>query len=290
LFYSIDEFKANHGAALFTESFEPQSYKEALSSDHADKCMSAFKEEYESLMENKTWKLVPFPSGSSQMNCKWIGKVKPAYGDVPERYKGRLVAIGSRQKYGVDYDEVFAPVPHQEAVKATLAEIASLDLEIIQFDIKTAFLYATLDKLIYMKQPEGFVVPGKEDHVRLLEKSLYGLKQAPRLWHKRLDAVLTKFGLKNSTADKCIYIRRTSEETTIVMIHVDDGIAASNKTCVLDNIGEHLSSEFKMHSVPPTRFIGLNIHRDRLNRKNIPVTVTHDRKTVNSIRYVIPFL
>jgi hypothetical protein len=62
---SIDEFKANHGAALFTESFEPQSYKEALSSDHADKWMSAFKEEYESLMENKTWKLVPLPPPKS---------------------------------------------------------------------------------------------------------------------------------------------------------------------------------------------------------------------------------
>jgi hypothetical protein len=135
--------------------------------------------------------------------------VKPAYGDVPERYKGRLAAIGSRQKYGVDYDEVFAPVPHQKAAKATLAEIASLDLEVIQFDIKTAFLYATLDKLIYM----------------------------------RLDAVLIKFGLKNSTADKCIYIRRTPDETTIVMIHVDDGIAASNKTGVLDNIGTHLNSK-----------------------------------------------
>ena len=239
-------------------------------------------------MENKTWKLVPLPPGSSQINCKWIGKVKPAYGDVPERYKGRLVAIGSRQKYGVDYDEVFAPVPYQEAVKATLAEIASLDLKVIQFDIKTAFLYATLDKPIYMKQPEGFIVPGKEDHVCLLEKSLYGLKQAPRLWQKRLDVVLIDFVLKNSTADKCIYIRRTSDEIMIVMIHVDDGIAASNKLSVLDNIGTHLGSEFQMHSVPPTRFIGLNIHRPS-QPKNILVTVAHDRKTIKPLWHVVSF-
>ena len=141
------------------------------------------------------------------------------------------------------------------------------NIDNFKFDIKTAFLYATLDKPIYMKQPEGFIVPGKEDHVCLLEKSLYGLKQAPRLWQKRLDAVLIDFVLKNSTADKCIYIRRTSDEIMIVMIHVDDGIAASNKPSVLDNIGTHIGSEFQMHSVPPTRFIGLNIHRDRHNRK-----------------------
>lgn len=236
--------------------------------------MSAFKEEYDSLIENKTWKLVPLPPDCSVINCKWIGKVKPAYDNVPERYKGRLVAIGSRQKYGIDYDEIFAPVPHQEAVKATLAEIASLDLEIIQFDIKTAFLYATLDKPIFMKQPEGFIVQGKEDHVCLLQKSLYGLKQAPRLWHMRLDEVLIKFGLKNSAADKCIYVRRSSDETTILMVHVDDGVVASNKRSVLVDIGTHLRAEFKMHSVLPTRFIGLNISRDRPNRR-IFVSQTH---------------
>jgi hypothetical protein len=272
--FYLDHFKIKHATALFTESFEPQSYKEALESEHVDKWMAAFKEEYDSLIANKTWEIVPLPSGSTAINCKWIGKVKPAYDSIPERYKGRLVAIGSRQKYGVDYDEVFAPVPHQEAVKAAFAEIASLDLEIIQFDIKTAFLYAKLDKTIYMKQPEGFVVPGKEDHVCLLVKSLYGLKQAPRLWHHRLDEVLIKFGLKNCAADRCIYIRRTPDETTIVIAHVDDGIAASSKRSVLVDIGTHLGAEFIMHTVPPTRYIGLNMSRDR-PKKRIFVSQSH---------------
>lgn len=71
--------------------------------------MKAFKEEYDSLIENNTWKLVPLPPGCSAINCKLIGKVKPAYEGVPERYKGRLVAIGSRQKAGIDFDEVFSP-------------------------------------------------------------------------------------------------------------------------------------------------------------------------------------
>jgi hypothetical protein len=272
--FYLDHFKIKHATALFTESFEPQSYKEALESEHVDKWMAAFKEEYDSLIANKTWEIVPLPPGSTAINCKWIGKVKPAYDRIPERYKGRLVAIGSRQKYGVDYDDVFAPVPHQEAVKAAFAEIASLDLEIIQFDIKTAFLYAKLDKTIYMKQPEGFVVPGKEDHVCLLVKSLYGLKQAPRLWHHRLDEVLIKFGLKNCAADRCIYIRRTPDETTIVIAHVDDGIAASSKRSVLVDIGTHLGAEFIMHTVPPTRYIGLNMSRDR-PKKRIFVSQSH---------------
>ena len=130
---------------------------------------------------------------------------------VPGRYKGRLVAIGSRQRYGIDYDQVFAPVPHNEAVKATLAEIASRDLEMIQFDIDTAFLYADLDKPICMNQPDGYVLKDKEDHVCLLKKSLYGLKQAPRLWYKRFDDVLLKFGLKNSRADICVCVYSQDE-------------------------------------------------------------------------------
>ena len=158
--FSPDEFKAKHASALFTETFEPQSYKEALQSEQTDKWMQAFKEEYDSLIESKTWKIVPLPPNCSTINCKWIGRIKPAYDSVPERYKGRLVAIGTRQKYGIDYEEIFSPVPHQEAVKATLAEIASLDLEVIQFDIKTAFLYATLDKPIYINKLHDYGTKG----------------------------------------------------------------------------------------------------------------------------------
>jgi hypothetical protein len=77
------------------------------------------------LIENGIWEVVPLPQGCTTINYKWIGKIKTAYEGVTKRYKGRLVAIGSRQKYGIDYDEIFSPVPLQEVVKATLAEIAA---------------------------------------------------------------------------------------------------------------------------------------------------------------------
>ena len=99
----------------------------------------------------------------------------------------------------------------------------------MQLDVKTAFLYADLDKTIYMKQPEGFVCPGKEDHVCLLLKSLYGLKQATRLWFNTLNNAMDKFGLKNSSADKCIYVRRTAELTIIAIVHVDDIIIGASE-------------------------------------------------------------
>jgi Reverse transcriptase (RNA-dependent DNA polymerase) len=61
------------------------------------------------------------------------------------------------------------------------------DLELKQLDVKIVFLYGDLEEQIYMKQPEGFEIAGKEDHVCLLNKSLYDLNQSPRQWYKKFD-------------------------------------------------------------------------------------------------------
>ena len=58
-------------------------------------------------------------------------------------------------------------------------ESVARNFELIQLDIKTAFLYGELKEEEYLEQPEGFVVPGRESDVCRLQKSLYGLKQAP---------------------------------------------------------------------------------------------------------------
>jgi len=68
------------------------------------------------------------------------------------------------------------------------------DLELEQLDMKTAFLHGNLEEEIYMQQPEGFVVPGKEDHVCRLKKYLYGLKQSPRQWYKMFDSFMVGHG------------------------------------------------------------------------------------------------
>jgi hypothetical protein len=235
-------------------------------SENAEHWKEAMKEEYNSLMKNQTWILAKLPPGRIALNHKWIGKYKPAYPGVEERWKARLTVVGTRQQYKIDFNETFAPVPKQSAIKIFLSYAAAMDLELTQFDIKTAFLYAKLKETIYMKQPEGFVVEGKEDHVCQLLKSLYGLKQAPYEWNEEFNEFILAFGLVRSEADPCIYFRRAGDEITTVIIYVDDGLIASNKPETIKAMIEHLERKFEIRTLTPTRFVGLNIVRDRPNR------------------------
>ena len=92
-------------------------------------------------------------------------------------------------------------------------------------DVKTGFLNGELNENIYMKQPEGFVEPGKEELVCKLKRSIYGLKQSARCWNAELDAQLKKLGFIQSTGDPCIYIK-SSGELFIIAVYVDDLILA----------------------------------------------------------------
>lgn len=93
------------------------------------------------------------------------------------------MAKGYTQRPGVDYKETFSPVSRKDSLRIIMALYAHFDLELHQMDVKAAFLNGNLDEVIYMKQPEGFVVDGQEHLVCRLKKSIYGLKQASRQWY-----------------------------------------------------------------------------------------------------------
>ena len=96
------------------------------------------------------------------------------------RFKARLVAKGYAQKEGIDYNEIFSLVVKHSSIRIMLALVAQYDLELVQLDVKTAFLHGDLNEEIYMCQPDGYKVKGKENLFCKLKKSLYGLKQSPR--------------------------------------------------------------------------------------------------------------
>ncbi|GJX01287.1 putative ribonuclease H-like domain-containing protein [Tanacetum coccineum] len=98
------------------------------------------------------------------------------------RNKARLVAQGYKQEEGIDYNEVLAPVAKIEAIRLFLAFASYMGFIVYQMDMKSAFLYGTIDEEVYVSQPPGFVDPDHPKKVYKVVKALYGLHQAPRAW------------------------------------------------------------------------------------------------------------
>jgi hypothetical protein len=131
---------------------------------------------------DETWEPRELPNGVKPVPTKWVYKIKRNEHENIARYKARVVAKGFKQTKGVDYEEVFAPISWHVTVRTLLVLAAAKDIEVEQLDIKTAFLNGKPEKEIWMEQPEGFEVGGKNQACHLL-KTLYGLKQAPKAWH-----------------------------------------------------------------------------------------------------------
>ena len=167
---------------------DPLTGKEALSSPEKREWMKAMESEINSLNTNKVWDLAELLYGRKGIGSEWVLKRKYDSGGNMKQHKARLIAQGFLQKYGVDYDETFCPVVRFESVRTVIALAAKHDLKLHQLDITMAFLNGKLNEDIYMKQPEGFEVKGKEHLACKLNRSLYGLKQSPRCWNEALNS------------------------------------------------------------------------------------------------------
>ena len=193
--------------------------------------------------------------------------MKPGHLDTPPRYKSRFVAKGYAQVKGIDFNETYASVVRYDSLRVILSMCAVLNLEMAQLDIITAFLCGQVKEVIFITQPEGFVVPGKENWVGRLIKCIYGLKQSPRVWNKKFDAFLLRFGFVRSKYDPCVYFRSREEEILIMVIRVDDGLICSNNKAAVAEFLAFLVEHFEMRTLSTDRFVGLEIERDRANRK-----------------------
>ena len=119
----------------------------------------AMNKEYSTIMGNNTWILVdPPPEGSQYIvGCKWAYKRKPHHNG--QLYKARLVAKGYSQVMGVNYEETFAPVVRLSTIRLLFAIAAVYDLEVMHYDVNSAFLQGKLHQKVYTYQPEGFIIP-----------------------------------------------------------------------------------------------------------------------------------
>ncbi|PNX88392.1 hypothetical protein L195_g044495 [Trifolium pratense] len=148
--------------STYKDTMEPANAKEALT---RPLWKEAMQKEFQALMSNKTWILVPYQDQENIVDSKWVFKTKYKPDGSIERRKARLVAKGFQQAAGIDYEETFSPVIKASTVRIILSIAVHLNWEVRQLDINNAFLNGYLKETVFMHQPEGFVDTTKPNHI-----------------------------------------------------------------------------------------------------------------------------
>nr|GEY68009.1 putative ribonuclease H-like domain-containing protein [Tanacetum cinerariifolium] len=142
--------------SCFLSQVEPKKISDALQDPS---WVEAMQEELLLFKIQKVWTLVDCPKGVRPIGTKWVLKNKKDERGIVIKNKARLVAQRHTQEEGIDYDEVFSPVSRIEAIRLFLAYASFMGFIVYQIDVKSAFLYGTIDEEVYVMQPPGFQDP-----------------------------------------------------------------------------------------------------------------------------------
>ncbi|GKC87680.1 putative ribonuclease H-like domain-containing protein [Tanacetum coccineum] len=211
--------------ACFLSQIEPKKVIQALIDPS---WIEAMQEELLQFKLQKVWTLVDLPKGKRAIGTKWVYRNKKDKRGIVVRNKARLVAQGYIQEECIDYDEFFAHVARIEAIRLFFAYASFMGFIVYQMDVKSAFLYGTIEEEVYVCQPPGFEDPQFPDKVYKVEKALYGLHQAPRAW--------------------CMLM--TSSLDLQRILYKDDGIFISQDKYVVDILKKFDFTTIKAASTP----------------------------------------
>lgn len=240
---------------------DPKSYSEAMHSADKNDWLKAMHEELQSIEDNDTWTLTDLPPDRKSIGSKWVFKTKQDESGKLIRKKARVVAQGFTQKFGVDYDEVFAPVARSTTLRVLLSIAGKRNYSVKHYDIKTAFLNGHLDEEIYMRPPPGFK---QDNRVFKLNKSLYGLKQAARVWNQTLHDVLVNLKFQQSDIDKCLYVLRERNTVCYLLVHVDDILLVSNDAEFIQITSKNIGIQFEIKDLGNVKhYLGIDVTKDK---------------------------
>ncbi|GJY42494.1 putative ribonuclease H-like domain-containing protein [Tanacetum coccineum] len=217
--------------ACFLSQNEPKKVIQALTDPS---WIEAMQEELLQFKLQKVWTLVDLPKGKRAIGTKWVYRNKKDERGIVVRNKARLVAQGYTQEEGIDYDEVFAPVARIEAIRLFLAYASFMGFIVYQMDVKSSFLYGTIEEEVYVCQPPGFEDPQFPDKVYKVEKALYGLHQAPRAWYETLSTYLLENRYRRGTIDKTLFIKKDRGDILLCTKEVPDEFYGSSLSLMID--------------------------------------------------------
>ncbi|KAG8489820.1 hypothetical protein CXB51_017861 [Gossypium anomalum] len=243
------------------EVTEPSTIEEALSTPE---WRSAAEDEYDALVRNSTWELVPLPLNRKVIGCKWLFKVKKNPDGTIDRRKARLVAKGCSQVPGCDFKETFSPVIKPPTIRLILSIAVTKGWSLRQVDVNNAFLNGDLTDEVFMQQLSSYVQlgPNGEQLVCRLTKALYGLRQDPRAWFIKLRKFLVSSGFVISKSDASLFVRVSSEFTLYVLVYVDDIVITGSSSDEINCFVQRLHNEFALKDMGELNyFLGIEVNR-----------------------------
>jgi hypothetical protein len=235
---------------------EPACFEEVV---QKKEWMDAMIGEYQSIINNGVWEVVPRPTNKDVVSSKWIYKIKHGADESIEKHKVRFVARGFSQKEGIDYEETFAPVARYTSIKTIIALATKMKWKLHQMDVKTSFLNGVIEEEVYIEQPLGSQVEDRKTHVCRLKKALYGLKQAPRAWYGIIDSFMTSLGFTKSKDDPNQYFKFMNNEAIVFLLYVDNLFLTGEKNLIID-CKKKIVVEFEMKDLGLMHyFLGIEV-------------------------------
>lgn len=234
------------------------SHKQAITGSNAHRWKPSIDKELRQHEINGTWKVIEKLKGMKTLPLRWVFRIKH---DVS--YKARLVCKGFKQRYGIDFHEVYAAVAKPMSFKIFVAIAARFGWVLHHFDVVGAFLNATVKELIYIDLPEGSQQPGKCGQ---LLKTLYGLKQSPREWLQLLTSVLRSLGFQPINADQSVFTFATESpdsdfKNLKILVYVDDLLVLAPTIEMTTKFGNLLAKQFEItDNGKCTHFLGIDLH------------------------------
>ncbi|CAN1174147.1 Retrovirus-related Pol polyprotein from transposon RE2, partial [Linum perenne] len=243
--------------AQLSPPLEPTSLKEA---PQFPEWVNALNTEYQALVNNGTWTLVPRQAHHNIVGCRWVFRIKRHPDGTIERYKARLVAKGFHQRPGVDFHETFSPVVKPVTVRTVFTIALSKNWPVYQYDVHNAFLQGPLHEEVYMIQPPGFHDTAAPTHVCRLNRAIYGLKQAPRAWYNAITTFLITQGFVKTQSDASLFVYHQGPIILYFLIYVDDLLLTGNDAATIKLFQEQLSQRFSLkHLGHLNYFLGIEV-------------------------------
>ncbi len=218
---------------------KPTTYKQATDSSLCNKWKKAMKKKIHSLEYNNTWNVMTNSQNQHVLQSQWIYKIKCSADDQIIHYKAHWVVKKYKQQFDVDYNQTFILMIKSQTYKALFALVTHFDLKTNQMNIITAFLYNSIDQIIYVKLLHDYRL---SDKITLLNKVLYDLKQWPCLWYKTLFNCLISLRFQHSELNHSIFLKND----IIITVYIDNLLLIDSSKSVIQCIKNKLNLIFNM--------------------------------------------